>query len=111
MKEDNITEKQDFSKDLKLQILNIIRNRGAATKLELAGSLNVNLTTISKLVKELYFSDKIIAESGEKLSSGGRKPKLYVIDKSIGHVIGVDIGGYNIRGVIYRYCRKCYRQA
>ncbi len=100
MKEDNITEKQDFSKDLKLQILNIIRNRGAATKLELAGSLNVNLTTISKLVKELYFSDKIIAESGEKLSSGGRKPKLYVIDKSIGHVIGVDIGGYNIRAVI-----------
>ena len=93
-------DEQSLSKDLKLQILNIIRNNGAATKLELAKSLDVNLTTISKLVNELCFSDNIVVESGEELSTGGRKPKLYVINKSIGHVIGVDIGGYSIRAVI-----------
>lgn len=93
-------DKQSLSKDLKLQILNIIRNNGTATKLELAKNLDVNLTTISKMVNELCFSDNIVVESGEELSTGGRKPRLYVINKSIGHVIGVDIGGYNIRAVI-----------
>ena len=82
------------------RLLNIIRNNGSATKLGLAKNLDVNLTTISKLVNELYFSDKVIALSGESYSSGGRRPKLYVINKSIGHVIGVDVGGYNIRAVI-----------
>ena len=96
----SIINEQGFSKDLKLQILNIIYNNGSATKLGLAKNLDVNLTTVSKLVNELYFSDKVIALSGEDLSSGGRKPKLYVIDKKIGHVIGVDVGGYNIRVVI-----------
>jgi len=93
-------DKQNLTKDLKLQILSIIRDNGAATKLELAKNLEVNLTTISKLVNELCFSDDIVVESGEDLSSGGRKPKLYIINRSIGHVIGVDIGGYNIRAVI-----------
>ncbi|MGZ8553419.1 MAG: winged helix-turn-helix transcriptional regulator, partial [Chitinophagaceae bacterium] len=96
----NLMDKQSLSKDLKLQILNIIRNNGTATKLELAKNLDVNLTTISKMVNELCFSDNIVVESGEELSTGGRKPRLYVINKSIGHVIGVDIGGYNIRAVI-----------
>jgi predicted NBD/HSP70 family sugar kinase len=96
----SLMDKQGFSKDLKLQILNIIRNNVSATKLGLAKNLNVNLTTISKLVNELYFSDKVIAYSGEDLSTGGRKPKLYILNKSIGHVIGVDVGGYNIRVVI-----------
>ena len=95
-----IVDKQGFSKDLKLQILNIIYNNGPATKLGLAKNLDVNLTTVSKLVNELYFLDKVIALSGEDLSSGGRKPKLYIIDKKVGHVIGVDVGGYNIRVVI-----------
>ncbi len=95
-----IVDKQGFSKDLKLQILNIIYNNGPATKLGLAKNLDVNLTTVSKLVNELYFLDKVIALSGEDLSSGGRKPKLYIIDKKIGHIIGVDVGGYNIRVVI-----------
>ena len=93
-------DEQSLSKDLKLQILNIIRNNGAATKLELAKNRDVNLTTISKLVNELCFSDNIVVESGEELSTGGRKPKLYVINKSIGHIIGVDIGGCSIRAVI-----------
>jgi predicted NBD/HSP70 family sugar kinase len=96
----NLMDEENRLKDLKLQVLNIIRNNGVATKLELAKNLNINLTTISKLVNELYFSDKIIVQSGEDLSTGGRKPKLYVINRKIGHVIGIDIGGYNIRAVI-----------
>jgi N-acetylglucosamine repressor len=93
-------DEEHRSKNLKLQILNTIRNSGSATKLGLAKNLDINLTTISRLVNELYFSDKIIVQSGDDLSSGGRKPKLYIINRKIGHVIGVDIGGYNIRAVI-----------
>jgi N-acetylglucosamine repressor len=92
--------KQGSSKDLKLQILNIIRNNGSATKLGLAKNLDVNLTTISKLVNELHLSDKIIVLSGENFSTGGRKPGLYIINKKIGYIIGVDVGGYYIRAVI-----------
>jgi N-acetylglucosamine repressor len=96
MEEKNITK----DRDLKLKILNTIRNSGKLTKLEIANLLDINLTTISKLVNNLCSSDGIVIESGEELSTGGRKPKSYTINKSAGYIIGIDIGGYNIRGVI-----------
>jgi N-acetylglucosamine repressor len=96
MEEKNIAK----DRDLKLRILNTIRNSGKLTKLEIANLLDINLTTISKFVNELCSSDGIVIESGEELSTGGRKPKSYTINKSVGYIVGIDIGGYNIRVVI-----------
>ena len=87
-------------KDLKLKALNIIRNTGPSTKQAIAGKLGINITTITSLVNKLFKEYKILVVSGIDDSTGGRKPKLYQINKEFGYVIGLDIGGKNIRVII-----------
>lgn len=88
------------AKDLKLKILNVIRNKGQVTKQEIARYLNFNLTTITNLVNELLISYKLLQEVGDNVSTGGRKPKLYQININSGNIIGLDIGGENLRIVM-----------
>jgi glucokinase-like ROK family protein len=52
------------------------------------------------LINKLYKEYKILVVSGVDDSTGGRKPKLYQINKKFGYVIGLDIGGENIRVII-----------
>ena len=87
-------------KDLKLRILNIIRNTGPSTKQAIAGKLGINITTITSLVNKLFKEYKILVVLGVDDSTGGRKPKLYQINKKFGYVVGLDIGGKNIRVII-----------
>jgi glucokinase-like ROK family protein len=87
-------------KDFKLRTLNIIRNTGPSTKQAIASKLGINITTITSLINKLYKEYKILVVSGVDDSTGGRKPKLYQINKKFGYVIGLDIGGENIRVII-----------
>lgn len=86
---------------IKLEILNIIRNANKPiTKRKIANQLNINLATISALVNQLSKKNDILVESGLDISTGGRKPKKYQLNKEFGYVIGLDIGGENIRALI-----------
>ena len=87
-------------KDFKLRTLNIIRNTGPSTKQAIASKLGINITTTTSLINKLFREYKILVVSGVDDSTGGRKPKLYQINKKFGYVIGLDIGGENIRVVI-----------
>ena len=87
-------------KDFKLRTLNIIRNTGPSTKQAIASKLGINITTTTSLINKLYKEYKILVVSGVDDSTGGRKPKLYQINKKFGYVIGLDIGGENIRVII-----------
>ena len=86
--------------DLKLKILASIRKKYSMTKSDLSKELNVNITTITRLVNELTRKNKILTGDGKAESRGGRKAEKYIIDKSFGYVIGVDVGGVNIRAIL-----------
>lgn len=90
--------------NLRLRILNILRNRGPATKQDIALTLGFNLTTVSSLVNELYISGNYIKVEGDDYSSGGRKPKLYTLNNAAGYIIGIDIGGENLRFMLTDLC-------
>jgi predicted NBD/HSP70 family sugar kinase len=90
--------------NLRLRILNILRNQGPATKRDIAQALGINLTTVSKLVNDLFFSGNYIKVAGDDDSSGGRKPKLYALNNAAGYVIGIDIGGENLRFMLTDIC-------
>jgi len=88
----------------RLRILNILRNAGPSTKQGISQKLDINFTTISNLVNELNLPGNYIRVAGDEDSSGGRKPKLYTINNNAGYVIGIDIGGENLRFVITDIC-------
>ena len=87
-------------KFLKLRILDLIRNYGPITKHEISKVFGINLTTVNHIVNYFVIKNNIVMEFGNGVSTGGRKPKLYQINKNIGYVIGVDVGGANIRIII-----------
>jgi hypothetical protein len=51
----------------------------------------------------------LLLKTGIHDSSGGRKPKLYKINTEKGYIIGVDIGGTNLRAVLGRPAWKSDR--
>lgn len=87
-------------KALKLKILDLIRNKGLITKQQIAKELGINITTISDLVNQFKDKNRIIKETGDGSSSGGRKPKVYAINNELGYIVGIDVGGTNTRGIL-----------
>lgn len=87
-------------KALKLKILDLIRNKGLITKQQIAKELGINITTISDLVNQFKDKNRIIKETGDGSSSGGRKPKVYAINSELGYIVGIDVGGTNTRGIL-----------
>jgi len=88
----------------RLRILNILRNDGPSTKQGISQKLGINFTTVSNLVNGLNIPGNYIRVAGDEESSGGRKPKLYTINNNAGYIIGIDIGGENLRFMITDIC-------
>jgi glucokinase-like ROK family protein len=72
------------------RVLDIIRKRGKMTKVELADETNLTFTAISNIVNDLL-KKRMIKESGEGISSGGRKPILYELNSEALYVVGINI--------------------
>lgn len=87
-------------KVLKLKILDLIRNKGLITKQQIAKELGINITTVSDLVNQFKDKNRIVKETGDGSSSGGRKPKVYTINSELGYIVGIDVGGTNTRGIL-----------
>ena len=92
--------KNKINTNFKLNILSEARAKGEITKSELSKELGINITTVTKLVNDLVNKYKILVEKGKAISSGGRKAKKFKIDETFGYILGVDIGGANIRFII-----------
>lgn len=87
-------------KALKLKVLDLIRNKGLITKQQIAKELGINITTVSDLVNQFKDKNRIVKETGDGSSSGGRKPKVYAINSELGYIVGIDVGGTNTRGIL-----------
>jgi len=81
------------------QILQAIKLQEAISRIELAGQIDLNPSTISRAVNDLEEMN-LIQEREVGESSGGRRPVLLGINKSAYHIIGVDIGATKIIAVI-----------
>lgn len=76
-------------KDLKCQILELIKRKGEISRIELAKELKVTPASVGKNVKELL-RDKYILEGENDISTGGRKPILLrVNNRNFGKILGI----------------------
>ena len=93
-------KKQSNYTGLKIKALDIIRKSGPITKREISKILNTNIGTITRIVNTLDKKHNLINVSGKDTSESGRRPDLYVLNRKIGYIVGIDIGSENIRVVI-----------
>jgi len=84
-------------------IINLIKEKGSISRADIAKTLNLSPpSTSSNIVQLLYMG--IVKETGEGVSSGGRKPILLELNRQYGYIIGVDMSSEEVRvhlGSIY----------
>ncbi|MBM7540907.1 ROK family transcriptional regulator [Amphibacillus cookii] len=72
-------------------ILTKILNDGPISRAQIAKETKLTPPTVGSLVKELI-DQKIVKESTQGMSKGGRKPTMLVIDHQAYYMIGIDAG-------------------
>lgn len=87
---------------MKNKILKQLFYKGERSIPEISKKIGKTIPTTTTLIDELLAED-LITEQGEGSSSGGRKPKLYAVNKNAWHVLivnvkknAIDFGVYNM---------------
>jgi glucokinase-like ROK family protein len=81
-------------------IFRTIRERGTISRVEIARSLHLNPSTISRLVDELMVLGLVVegTERGRSTPRGGRRSISLELNPSGGYLVGVDLGGTSMVG-------------
>jgi predicted NBD/HSP70 family sugar kinase len=77
-------------------VLEVVFREGPITRPEIAARTKLSKPTVSAVVDRLEKADLVHA-TGERHGRRGRKPMAYVVSDRAGFVVGVDVGGANLR--------------
>jgi predicted NBD/HSP70 family sugar kinase len=77
-------------------VLEVVFREGPITRPEIAARTSLSKPTVSAVVTRLEKADLVHA-TGERHGRRGRKPMAYVVSDRAGFVVGVDVGGANLR--------------
>lgn len=77
-------------------LLGLIESRGPISRAELSRISGLSQPTVSGAIDGLLKS-KLVHAIGEGDSTGGRRPLLLAYNPRVGYVIGVDLGGTNLK--------------
>jgi glucokinase-like ROK family protein len=80
-------------------ILDLIRKRGPISRTQIAETLELAPSSVTRRVWSLM-QEGLVRVHSTLPSTGGRRPELLDLDTEYNRVFGVDIGGHNMRGVI-----------
>jgi predicted NBD/HSP70 family sugar kinase len=80
-------------------VLRALFDSGPITRPELAALLGLSKPTVSGCIRRLQRAG-LLAEIGPRRGQPGRAPACYRVDPAAGFVIGVDVGGTNLRVVV-----------
>ena len=80
-------------------ILTKILEDGPISRAQIAKETKLTPPTVGSLVKELI-EQKMVIESSQGESKGGRKPTMLVINEKGHYMIGIDAGSRNIEGIL-----------
>jgi predicted NBD/HSP70 family sugar kinase len=80
-------------------LLDVIRRNGPIAKTDISRITQFNIVTVSNYV-EHYIDQKLVAEKGLDISSGGRRPELIELNAEWGNLVGVEIGPAHILAIV-----------
>lgn len=82
-----------LDKDKKvMSILDLLTAKGVISRTEVSKSTGVNIVSISNYINSLI-DKNLVLETGQDVSTGGRKPELVELNAKENYVIGVDASG------------------
>ena len=94
-KSDHLTDRERKN----IILLDVIRRNGPIAKTDISRITQFNIVTVSNYV-EHYIDQKLVAEKGLDISSGGRRPELVELNGTWGNLIGVEIGPLHLIAIV-----------
>ena len=88
IKEGKKTENKDKKNITRKKIINYVLNNHVTSKAGIAKELNLSMPTVLANVNDLL-EKRVLEETGEYASTGGRKAKSIGINKSYCHAMGI----------------------
>ena len=82
---------RDLRRGNRATVLRRLYFDGPASRLDLAGSTGLSPATVSNVISELI-RDRVVIESGQLISDGGRPAVIVMVNPAHAGVIGVDVG-------------------
>ncbi|WP_440898101.1 ROK family transcriptional regulator [Amphibacillus sp. Q70] len=96
MKRGSFQEMKSLNKSI---ILTKILNDGPISRAQIAKETKLTPPTVGTLVKELM-DQKMVLESSQGVSKGGRKPTMLIINQKAYYMIGIDAGPSKIDAIL-----------
>lgn len=83
----------------RLDLIDVLRRAGDASRAELAEAANLSRATVSGLVSELVAEGVVTERADEESAPGatGRRPTRLSLTNTLGYVVGVDFGHTHLR--------------
>src|SRR5688572_24183219 len=90
------------------RVVETLRDRGTASRAELARLTGLSRSTVSTLVSELQGNGLVVerAAAPDGAASQGRPPVLLSLDRSAGAVVGLDFGHADVRVAVSDLSRQ-----
>ena len=79
-----------------LRIIRLLRHENPMTRQEIAGALKLSMPTVLSAIDDLL-SRRILEETGEKASTGGRRAKVFDLRKEGRYGLGIQITRRHVR--------------
>lgn len=99
----------DMSRYNRLNVLNIIKDKGQISRADLVKLTKLTGPSISRIINDLM-EDGLVTETGIGESSGGRKPILLEFNAAARTVIGLDIRPDRVTGIACDLAATCLKQ-
>ena len=84
----------------KIKVLGIIHEAGPLSRADIVKISGLSAPTVTRIVDGLIHDERLVVELGMGSSSGGRPPLLVKFNGEQNYVIGIDLGGTNIRAAL-----------
>ena len=98
----------------RLRVVEALRERGTASRAEIARVTGLSRSTVSSLVSDLQAHGLIVEHSDPDAPAGmvtGRPPTLLSLDRSAGAVVGIDFGHDRIHAAVSDLSRTVLAEA
>ncbi|MBQ9156061.1 MAG: ROK family protein [Eubacterium sp.] len=79
-----------------LDIISLLKHGNEMTRQEVAGALGISMPTALHCIEELLTKD-IIVECGENASTGGRRAKVFSLNREAAYGIGIQVTRRHVR--------------
>lgn len=81
------------------EVFHVLQKRGPLTKHEILGVCDIKPSNLNRIIA--YLSDEgMIAEEGQDISTGGRKPSIFDIRKTLFYLVGIEMSHLSVKVVL-----------